>query len=78
MATCTIMRIGNSVGVTLPREVRGDVFRIGDRVSLRTEDKKIVIEPVAKRPTFDSLMEGYDGPPPAYIDMGLPCGKEIW
>lgn len=78
MATCTITRIGNSVGVTLPKVIRGDVFRIGDKVDLRADDGKIVIEPATKRPTFDSLMEGYDGSPPSCIDMGRPCGKEIW
>ncbi len=27
---------------------------------------------------FDSLMEGYKGPKPEFIDTGLPYGKELW
>ncbi len=78
MATCAATRPGSSAGATLPRKAPADVFRIGGKVDPRAGDEKAAIGPVVKRQTFDSLMEGYDGPAPACIDAGKTCGKEIW
>ena len=58
MATATLTRIGNSVGAAFPKEVRGNDFKLGDKISFKRVGQDIVVSPVRKRPTLESLMEG--------------------
>lgn len=78
MVTATLTRIGNSVGAAFPKEVRGNDFKLGDKISFTRVGADIVVSPVKKRPTLDSLMKGYQGSKPDEIDFGEPMGKEIW
>ena len=78
MATATLTRIGNSVGAAFPKEVRGNDFKLGDKISFRRVGRDIVVSPVKRRPTLESLMEGYRGPKPNEIDFGEAMGKEMW
>ena len=78
MATCTMTRIGNSVGIALPKEIRGTFFKAGDKVHVESEGAKIIITPANERPTLESLMRGYNGPKPEFIDPGESVGKEVW
>lgn len=78
MPTATLTRIGNSIGVAIPRELRGPGFRQGDKVNMERRDGGIVITPVDEPPTFRTLMRGYDGPPPEFIDPGASFGNEAW
>lgn len=78
MPTATLTRIGNSVGAAFPKEVRGDDFKLGDKITFRRVGPDIVVSPVKKRPTLESLMEGYQGPKPSEIDFGEAMGKEMW
>lgn len=78
MAMATLTRIGNSVGAVFPKEVRGNDFELGDKITFRRVGSDIVVSPVKKRPTLESLMEGYQGPKPSEIDFGGAMGKEIW
>lgn len=70
MATATLTRIGNSVGVAFPKEICGNDFKLGDKISFRRVGPDIVVSPVKERPTLESLMEGYQGPKPSEIDFG--------
>ena len=78
MAMATLTRIGNSVGAAFPKEVRGDDFKLGDKITFRRVGSDIVVSPVKKRPTLESLMKGYQGPRPSEIDFGEAMGKEMW
>ncbi len=78
MATCTMTRIGNSIGVAIPKEIRGTLYKIGDKVNVENDGTAIVITPVNERPTLESLMRDYKGPKPEFIDPGQSIGKEVW
>lgn len=77
MATATLTRIGNSVGVAIPKELRTYGFELGDRVDIEYDSGSLKITPIKRRPTLKSLMRGYQGPAPDFIDPGEPVGKEV-
>lgn len=78
MVTAMLIRMGDSVGAVFPEEVRGNDFKLGDEISLKRVGPDIVISHVEKRPTLDSLMEGYEGAKPGEMHFGESIGKEIW
>lgn len=78
MATATLTKIGNSIGAVFPSEVRGNDFRLGDKLLFERAGDSIIVSHARKRPTLDSLMSGYDGEAPELIDLGAPYGRELW
>lgn len=78
MATASITRIGNSVGIAIPKELRKDDYYLGERVNIEKRGNALVITPVEEPMTLQSLMRGYEGPKPEFIDPGASSGKEIW
>lgn len=78
MATAVLTRIGNSVGIAIPKELRKDGFNLGERVNIEKRGNSLLVTPVEEPMTLQSLMKGYDGPKPEFIDPGVSSGKEIW
>ncbi len=76
--TAVLTRIGNSVGVAIPKEFRTAGFEQGQRVQIEQTPDALVIRPISARPTLHSLMQGYNGPTPEFIEPGASMGKEIW
>lgn len=78
VAIAMLVGMGDSVGAVFPEEVRGNDFKLGDEISFKRVGPDIVISHVEKRPTLDSLMEGYESAKPGEIDFGESMGKEMW
>lgn len=78
MATAVVTRIGNSAGIAIPKELRKDGYHLGDRVNIEKHGNALLVTPVEEPMTLQSLMKGYDGPKPEFIDPGASFGKEIW
>ncbi len=78
MATAVLTRIGNSVGIAIPKELRKNGFNLGERVNIEKRGNSLVVTRVEEPMTLQSLMRGYDGPKPEFIDLGVSSGKEIW
>lgn len=78
MLTATITRVGNSVGLIIPKEYRVPGFSQGDKVQIEKTDGALIIRPIKEPMTLQSLMRGYDGPKPEFIEPGASIGKEIW
>ena len=78
MATVTLTRMGNSVGVAIPKEFRGPGFELGDKVAIEFDGQSLRLTPVREPMTLQSLMRGYEGPSPEALDLGAPMGGELW
>ena len=78
MATVTLTRMGNSVGVVIPKEFRRPGFELGDKVTIELDGESLKLTAVRKPMTLQSLMKGYEGPSPEPLDLGEPYGKELW
>lgn len=78
MATVTLTRMGNSVGVAIPKEFRGPGFELGDKVTIEFDGQSLRLTPVREPMTLQSLMRGYEGPAPEALDLGVPMGGELW
>ncbi len=78
MSTTVMTRVGNSVGVIIPKELRGAEFRQGDRVNIDRRGDSLVITPADEPMTLQSLMHGYTGPKPEFIEPGASMGREAW
>ena len=78
MATATLTRMGNSVGVAIPKEFRGPGFELGDKVTIEYDGGSLRLTPVRRPMTLQSLMDGYEGPSPEIVDLGAPMGRELW
>lgn len=77
MPTATLTKIGNSVGAVFPTEIRGDDFRLGDKIVFKRQGDSIIVSHARKRPTLDSLMAGYNGTAPKLIDFDALHGREM-
>lgn len=78
MATVTLTRMGNSVGVAIPKEFRGPGFELGDKVTIEFDGQSLRLMPVREPMTLQSLMRDYEGPAPEALDLGVPMGGELW
>lgn len=78
MTTAVLTRVGNSVGLIIPKEYRTAGFNQGDRVTIEKTDDAIIVRPVKEPMTLQSLMRGYTGPKPEFIDPGASMGREMW
>ena len=75
----TIQKWGNSLGIKIPKAILSSVnWKEGDSLTFRTENNKIILEPVTKRKNIKELFEGFDGNYETQeIDWGEPVGKEV-
>lgn len=78
MPIATLTKMGNSVGVAIPKELRVEGFQQGDKVYVEYDGCSIRLTPVRTPPTLHSLMEGYTGPAPELVDGGEAMGGELW
>lgn len=78
MATATLTRMGNSVGVAIPKEFRVSGFELGDKVTIEFDGRSLRLTPMREPMTLQSLMRGYEGPAPEPLDLGAPVGREMW
>lgn len=73
-----VVKIGNSLGVVIPKEFRESGFRQGARVEFEQKENGLLLKPIDELPTLQSLMQGYEGPKPEVIDTGAAVGREMW
>lgn len=78
-AMASMTKWGNGVGLLISKSARDDSgICLGGRVRMKARDGCIRICREDAGWTLHNLMQGYDGPPPEYVDLGEPYGKELW
>ena len=80
VSVTTIMKIGNSQGVTIPKEICDEMgLPVGSRVRVESKDGGIVITPARGRSLRDRIAE-WDGVryQSVELDWGGPAGSEVW
>lgn len=80
LAETTVRRIGNSQGITIPKEICDAVgFPVGKRVVLTTDEGGVRITS-AKGKTIRDRMDEWDGVryQSPEIDWGQTAGNELW
>lgn len=76
----TIRKIGNSQGVTIPKEICDEMnLPVGSRVRITSSEGSIVITPAKGRTLRDRMAE-WNGVryQSAELDWGTPVGSEMW
>ena len=80
MTTTTIQKWGNSQGIRIPKFLIESVqWEENERLVLRAENDKIIIEKAEARKNIMELFSDFDGEyKNTEIDWGKPEGEEIW
>lgn len=80
MAEGMLQKWGNSQGIRIPKHLVNAVhWAQGEKLDIKAEGTRLIIEPKEKRKTIDELFEGYDGEySEEYVDWGSPRGNEVW
>ena len=75
-----IQKWGNSHGIRIPKAVLEELkWRDNEKINLKIEKNKIIIEKNEKRKNIKELFENYKGKyAPIDIDWGENVGDEIW
>ena len=76
-----ITKWGNSFAVRLPKEGALQLLRIGNRVKIHSERKKIVIQAIsAKEENLQNLIDriNEDNKHELFVLRDKPRGKEVW
>jgi antitoxin MazE len=75
-----VVKWGNSSAVRLPAAALKEArIALGDRLELKTEDGKIVLEPTQREYRLEDLLVGIDeSNRHAAVDFGAPVGREAW
>jgi antitoxin MazE len=75
-----VVKWGNSCAVRLPAAALKEVqIVLGDRLELKTEDGKIVLEPTQREYRLEDLLSGITKKNRhATADFGAPMGREAW
>lgn len=75
-----VVKWGNSSAVRLPAAALKEArIGLGDRLELKTEDGKIVLEPTQREYRIEDLLVGIDeSNRHAAVDFGTPVGREAW
>ncbi|HZE90338.1 MAG TPA: AbrB/MazE/SpoVT family DNA-binding domain-containing protein [Rhizobacter sp.] len=75
-----VVKWGNSSAVRLPAAAMKEVrIALGDRLELKTEDGKIVLEPTQREYRLEDLLDGITKQNRhAPVDFGAPLGRETW
>lgn len=78
--TTTIQKWGNSQGIRIPKFILEAVhWSDNERLLMRAENDKIVIERAEKRKNIKELFADFDGEyVPVEMNWGNPAGEEIW
>ena len=79
--TATISNWGNSQGIRLPKNIiQAMHLMVGDKLDIKIEDHKIVLEPIKVKKTFD-INELVAQMPSSYLtteEINDSVGKEEW
>lgn len=75
----TLRQWGNSVGVRIPAGILSELNLTAERqVDIRAENGRIIIEPVAPKPTLEQLLSQITVDNlHNEVDFGEPVGKEL-
>lgn len=75
-----VVKWGNSSAVRLPAAALKEVnMALGDRLELKTEGGKIVLEPTQREYRLEDLLAGITKlNRHAAVDFGAPVGREAW
>jgi antitoxin MazE len=75
-----VVKWGNSSAVRLPAAVLKEVqIALGDRLELKTEEGRIVLEPTQREYRLVDLLAGITKQNRhAPVDFGAPMGREAW
>lgn len=75
-----IQKWGNSQGIRIPKAILETLnWKNDEKINIKAESGKIVIEKAIKRKNIRDLFEDYDGDYiPIEFDWGTPVGGEIW
>lgn len=81
--TTAIKKWGNSQGIIIPKSLlHSSKWQQDEKITLRIEDKKILIEqvPENKPKNIKELFKGFNPKnyTPREIDWGNPSGDEVW
>lgn len=76
----TIQKWGNSQGIRIPKIILDEVqWNNDDRLMLRVDKNKLIIEKAESRKNIMELFADFDGEyVPVDMDWGQPVGEEIW
>ena len=71
---------GNSLGIRIQKAVADQVdLKENTEVSITVRDNALVITPVPRKATLESLLSGVTPENiHAVVDFGAPRGKEVW
>jgi antitoxin MazE len=75
-----VVKWGNSSAVRLPAAVLKELHvALGDRLELKTEEGKIVLEPAQHEYRLEDMVAGITRRNlHAAVDFGAPVGREAW
>jgi antitoxin MazE len=75
-----VVKWGNSSAVRLPAAALKELnMALGDRLELKTEGGKIVLEPAQREYRLEDLLAGITKlNRHAPVDFGVPVGREAW
>ncbi len=75
-----IQKWGNSQGIRLPKNILKAIeWDENDKLDLRVEEGKIIIEKAVKRKNIKELFKNYNEDYKSNeIDWGTPQGNEVW
>ena len=75
-----VVKWGNSSAVRLPAAALKEVhIALGDRLELKTEDGRIVLEPTQREYRLEDMLAGITkNNQHAPLDFGSPMGREAW
>lgn len=79
-ASTNLAKWGSSLAVRLPKAIlEAARLKAGDQLEIEVQDRTIVIQPAASKPTLQELLDGIT-PKNRHsaTDWGKPVGKEVW
>lgn len=78
--TTTIQKWGNSQGIRIPKFILEAVhWNDNEKLVVKTEQDKLIIEKVEKRKNIMELFADFDGEyVPVEMNWGDPVGEEVW
>ena len=79
-STTSLAKWGSSLAVRIPKAILEAIqLKAGDELEIELQDRTIVIQPAASKPTLQELLDGIT-PENCHLatDWGQPVGKEAW
>lgn len=78
--TTKIQKWGNSQGIRIPKSILQEIHWTGnERIVIRAENDKIIIERAEKRKNIKELFADFHGEyTPVKMDWGDPVGEEVY